>query len=195
MRHGNKVKKLGKVQSHRNAMLGNLACSILEKGLAEDPMKRAIRTTVPKAKVVRSLVERLITYAKNGDLSSRRQAAKVIMRHRAPSIQGRGEVKQDLLQSLFDVLAKRYKDRQGGYTRILKLSSPRHGDNADMCIISLVEDEVKSSGKKKTPAKKASKPRAKKSQDAAEGESAPSEAPAAEAAPKAIDAAAETPKA
>ncbi len=166
MRHGVKTKKLGREASHRKAMLNNLAWSILEKGLDENPLKRHVRTTLQKAKVVRSLVERLITYGKKGDLSARRQAAKFILPGRKSSIES-GDLKKDVFKDLFGVLAERYKDRAGGYTRVLKITSNRHGDNAEMAIISLVEDEIKPKPKKKAKSKK--KPDAK-SQIVAEAE-------------------------
>ena len=145
MRHGDKVKKLGRDRDHRRAMLNNLATSILLKGLADEQMKRNVKTTIPKAKAVRSLVERLISYAKKGDLSAKRQAARFVK-------------SKEAFKGLFEILGERYQDRQGGYTRILKLGDFRHGDNAEMAYIALVEDEVtpkpkKKKGKKKTAAK------------------------------------------
>ena len=126
MRHGVKKSKLGRNASHRKAMLRNLSISILKQGLAEEQVDRSVRTTVQKAKAVRSLVERLITYAKKGDLSSRRQAAKFVN-------------EAEVLQQLFAEIGPRYADRQGGYTRIIKLTDNRHGDNAEMALIQLVE--------------------------------------------------------
>lgn len=138
MRHGVKKYKLGRDNKHRRAMLRNLATSVLKQGLESDPMDRQVRTTVQKAKAVRGLVDRLITYAKKGDLSARRQAARFVP-----------EKEHDVLRRLFSELGDRYKDRQGGYTRILKVSGNRHGDNAEMAIITLVEDEVTPKVKKK----------------------------------------------
>tara|TARA_B110000483_G_scaffold243128_1_gene331439 strand:- start:549 stop:974 length:426 start_codon:yes stop_codon:yes gene_type:complete len=129
MRHGVKKSKLGRNASHRKAMLRNLSISILKQGLAEEQVDRSVRTTVQKAKAVRSLVERLITYAKKGDLSSRRQAAKFVN-------------EAEVLQQLFAEIGPRYADRQGGYTRIIKLTDNRHGDNAEMALIQLVESDV-----------------------------------------------------
>jgi large subunit ribosomal protein L17 len=129
MRHGVKKFKLNRTASHRKAMLKNLATSIIKQGTAEEQTDRQVKTTVIKAKAVRGLVDRLVTYAKKGDLSSRRQAAKFIQE---PAV----------LKDLFEKVGPRYADRQGGYTRILKLSANRKGDNAEMAIITLVEDEV-----------------------------------------------------
>jgi len=129
MRHGVKVKKWGANAAHRHAMLRSLSTSILLKGLDADPQERAVRTTLLKAKMVRSLVDRLITYAKKGDLSARRQAARFVM---DPKV----------LKGLFDVIAPRYANRAGGYTRVLKLGDNRAGDAAEMALVGLVEDQV-----------------------------------------------------
>ncbi len=141
MRHGVKLKKLGRGREHRRAMMNNLATSILLKGMDEEQMNRQVRTTSPRAKAVRSLVERLITYAKKGDLSARRQAARFV---KSPEV----------LKGLFSTLGERYKDREGGYTRVLKISENRHGDNAEMSIITLVEDELVKKPKKKAKSSK-----------------------------------------
>jgi len=127
MRHGVRVKKWGANAAHKRAMLRSLSTSILLRGLAADPQERAVRTTLLKAKMVRSMVERLITYAKKGDLAARRQAARFVM---DPSV----------LKGLFDVIGPRYANRKGGYTRVLKLGINRAGDAAEMALVSLVED-------------------------------------------------------
>ncbi len=127
MRHGVKVKKWGANAEHRRAMLRSLSTSILLKGLEADPQDRVVRTTLLKAKMARSTVDRLITYAKKGDLSARRQAARYVM---DPKV----------LKGLFDVIGPRYANRNGGYTRVLKLGDYRPGDTAEMALISLVED-------------------------------------------------------
>jgi large subunit ribosomal protein L17 len=129
MRHGVKVKKWGANASHRHAMLRSLSTSILLKGLETDPQERAVRTTLLKAKMVRSLVDRLITYAKKGDLAARRQAARFVM---DPKV----------LKGLFDIIGPRYAGRNGGYTRVLKLGNYRAGDAAEMALVGLVEDQV-----------------------------------------------------
>ena len=165
MNHGVKKVKLGRTADHRRAMLKNLSTSILRKGMEANQADRSVVTTVDKAKAVRSMVERLITYAKKGDLSARRQAAKFVDDHA-------------VLQGLFAVLGPRYAGRQGGYTRVLKLQAHRRGDAGQLAMIQLVEDEVAVKAKK--PAKKAA-PKAAK---------APKAAPAAEE-PKAEEAKAE----
>lgn len=146
MKHGVKINRLGRNASHRKAMLGNLAVSVLRQGLKENQMERQVRTTVAKAKTVKPLVERLITYAKKGDLTARREAAKVVHDH-------------EVLKSLFETIGPRYSERQGGYTRVLKLDRERSGDSAEMAIITLVEDVVV---KKAPKAAAKAKPAAKK---------------------------------
>ena len=141
MRHGVKIHKLGRDRKHRKAMLNNLATSILLKGMVEEQLERQVVTTLPKAKAVRGVVERLITYGKKGDLSARRQAARFIKNRKA-------------LKGLFEVLGERYRNRSGGYTRILKLSSCRHGDSAEMAVITLTENEITPRPKKKSKPKK-----------------------------------------
>ena len=135
MRHGVKNKKLGVNAQHKRAILRALTTSILEKGMETDQNKRYVRTTLHKAKLVRSCVERMITYAKKGDLSARREAARFVM---DPKV----------LQDLFNVIGPRYANRQGGYTRILKLGPNRAGDAAEMALIGLVEDEIVAKAKK-----------------------------------------------
>jgi len=145
MKHGVKLNRLGRPAAHRKALLSNLATSVLRQGLKENQIERQIRTTVAKAKTVKPLVEKLITFAKKGDLSARREAAKVIHDH-------------EVLQGLFETIGPRYAERQGGYARVLKLDMERAGDAASMAIISLVEDKLQ----KKIRKPKATKPAAKK---------------------------------
>lgn len=144
MRHGVKQNRLNRPSGHRKALLSNLATSIILQGLKAEQMDRKIRTTVARAKAVRGVVERLVTFAKRGDLAARREAARVIHDHAA-------------LQGLFEVLGPRYKERNGGYTRVLRLSSERAGDAAEMAIIELVEDEVQPSKRPKKAVKVATK--------------------------------------
>lgn len=144
MRHGVKQNRLNRPSGHRKALLSNLATSIILQGLKTEQMDRKIRTTVARAKAVRGVVERLVTFAKRGDLAARREAARVIHDHAA-------------LQGLFEVLGPRYKERNGGYTRVLRLSSERAGDAAEMALIELVEDEVQPSKRPKKAVKAATK--------------------------------------
>ncbi|MBO7413921.1 MAG: 50S ribosomal protein L17 [Fibrobacter sp.] len=135
MRHGVKNKKLGVNAEHKRAILRALATSIIEKGMEADQNKRYVRTTLHKAKLARGVVDRLITYAKKGDLSARREAARFIT---SPKV----------LQDLFNTIAPRYANRNGGYTRVLKLGPNRAGDAAEMALIGLVEDEIVAKSKK-----------------------------------------------
>ena len=135
MRHGVKNKKLGVNAQHKRAILRALTTSILGKGMETDQNKRYVRTTLHKAKLVRGAVERMITYAKKGDLSARREAARFVM---DPKV----------LQDLFNTIGPRYANRNGGYTRVLKLGPNRAGDAAEMALIGLVEDEIVAKAKK-----------------------------------------------
>ena len=110
------TRKLGRASDHRDAMLRNLVTSLLENG--------KIETTVAKAKEVRSLAERMITLGKQNTLHTRRQALSYI-------------TKEDVVTKLFGEIAPKYADRNGGYTRIVKIG-PRRGDAAEMAIIELV---------------------------------------------------------
>lgn len=117
MRHAKKGRKLGTDASHTKAMLRSLAAALLAN--------ERIKTTETRAKEVRSLVERIITWGKRGDVHSRRLALAEL-----------GD--QALVKKVFDDIAPRYKEREGGYTRILKLG-PRKGDAAPMVIMELVD--------------------------------------------------------
>ena len=117
MRHAKKGRKLGTDASHTKAMLRGLAAALLAN--------ERIKTTETRAKEVRTLVDRIITWGKRGDVHSRRLALAEL-----------GD--QALVKKVFDDIAPRYKEREGGYTRILKLG-PRKGDAAPMVIIELVD--------------------------------------------------------
>ena len=119
-------RKLGRTSDQRKAMLRDLATSLI--------VSERIETTEARAKEVRSIVEKLITLGKKGDLASRRNAAKTL---RNVEILNEDETTQTALQKLFGEIAERYTDRQGGYTRILK-EGPRRGDGAESVIIELV---------------------------------------------------------
>jgi len=116
MRHQVAVRKLGRTVSHRRAMLRNMVTSLLRH--------ERIQTTTPKAKVARRYAERMITLGKRGDLHARRTAAKFIN-------------DETVLKKLFDDIAPKFNERQGGYTRILR-AGVRKGDAADMAILELV---------------------------------------------------------
>lgn len=125
------LRKLGRRTDHRTAMLRNLVQSLFENG--------KIETTVTRAKEVRREAEKMITLGKKGDLSSRREALKYIY-------------KKDVVNTLFEEIAPVYADRQGGYTRILKLG-PRRGDGSEMCILELVDYTKKESSNEKETVK------------------------------------------
>lgn len=119
-------RKLGRTSDQRKAMLRDLATSLI--------ISERIETTEARAKEVRSVVEKLITLGRKGDLASRRNAAKTL---RNVEILNEDETTQTALQKLFGEIAERYTERQGGYTRILK-QGPRRGDGAESVIIELV---------------------------------------------------------
>ena len=110
------LRKLGRPTAHRKAMLRNLTTDVLAQG--------RITTTVTRAKETRRLVDKMITLGKRGDLHARRQALAFLY-------------DEDVVTKLFDEIAPNYKDRNGGYTRVLK-KGPRRGDSAEMAIIELV---------------------------------------------------------
>ena len=137
MRHGYANRKLGRTSSHRNAMFRNQLASLIQS--------ERIITTLPKAKELRPLAEKLITLAKNDSVHARRMAAR--------------QVPDDaLIAKLFDTIGPRFSTRPGGYTRIMKLGA-RRGDAAEMAILELVERsaDADSASEKATPAKKAAK--------------------------------------
>ncbi len=152
MRHGVKNKKLGVNAQHKRAILRLLATAIIGKGMEAEQNQRYVRTTLHKAKIVRSNVDRMITYAKKGDLSARREAARFI-------------TDPKVLQDLFNTIGPRYASRNGGYTRIIKLGPNRAGDAAEMALIGLVEDEIV------VKAKKAAEPAKSEAVSMVEGES------------------------
>ena len=115
------TRKLGRTTAHRKAMLRGLVTYLLENGYIE--------TTLTRAKEVRSLAEKMITLGKKNTLASRRQALAFI-------------TKESVVVKLFDVIARQYADRNGGYTQIFKLG-PRRGDGAEMALIRLVDSSEK----------------------------------------------------
>ena len=110
------TRKLGRATDHRNAMLRNMVTSLLENG--------KMTTTVTRAKEVRAMTEKMITLAKGDSLHNKRQAMAYI-------------TKEDVVKKLFDEIAPKYKDVNGGYCRIIKTEA-RRGDAAEMCILELV---------------------------------------------------------
>jgi len=134
MRHRKRGRKLGRTTSHRKALFRNQATALFEH--------EQIRTTLPKCKELRRVAEKLITLAKQGDLPARRQAAKMLYGTNLHYKLTRGENpttldKQAVLRKLFDDIAPRYQDRNGGYTRIIR-GELRKGDGTQMGYIQLV---------------------------------------------------------
>jgi len=129
MRHGNSGRKLGRTSEHRKALFANMAAALIKH--------EQISTTLPKAKDLRPIVEKLVTLGKRGGLHARRQALSQI-RDTA------------LVEKLFTTLADRYKNRAGGYTRVLKAGF-RHGDMAAMAVIEFVERDVSAKGQDSGP--------------------------------------------
>src|ERR1700709_2079138 len=124
MRHGNAFRKFNRTAEHRPAMFANMCAALIKH--------EQIVTTLPKAKDLRPVVEKLITLGKRGDLHARRQAI--------------AQVRDvALVKKLFDVLGPRYKERNGGYTRVLKAGF-RFGDNAPMGVIEFVDRDVDARG-------------------------------------------------
>lgn len=124
MRHAKQGRKLNRTSSHRKAMFANMAASLITH--------EQIKTTLPKAKELKPIVDKLVTLAKRGDLHARRQALSQVRDEAA-------------VRKLFGVLGDRYTDRPGGYTRVLKAGF-RFGDNAPVAIIELVDRDVEAKG-------------------------------------------------
>ncbi len=118
MRHGKKINHLGRTASHRSALLSNMASSLI--------LNKRITTTLAKAKALRKYVEPLLTKAKDNTTHSRRTVFSYLQN-------------KESVQTLFGEVASRIADRPGGYTRIVKLGEVRLGDNADMCMMELVD--------------------------------------------------------
>lgn len=125
MRHARGYRRLNRTHEHRKALFANMAGALIEH--------EQIKTTLPKAKELRPIIEKMITLAKRGDLHARRQAA--------------SKLKQEAyVAKLFEVLGPRYKDRQGGYVRVMKAGF-RYGDMAPMAIIEFIDRDVDAKGK------------------------------------------------
>jgi large subunit ribosomal protein L17 len=129
MYHGRKKRRFNRTAEHRKAMFKNMSQALIHH--------EQIVTTLEKAKDLRPVVEKLVTLGKRGDLHARRQAISQL-----------GSV--DLVRKLIDVLGPRYKDRQGGYTRVLKAGF-RYGDNAALAVIEFVDRDVDAKGKPMGP--------------------------------------------
>ena len=124
MKHNIKHRKLNRTSSHRKALLMNMSNALIKH--------EQITTTLPKAKELRPFIEKVVTLGKKGDLSSRRKAISILQ-------------DEKMSKKIFDILADRYKNRNGGYTRIVKLGN-RYGDNAPTAVIELVDRDEDSKG-------------------------------------------------
>ncbi|MEC9414610.1 MAG: 50S ribosomal protein L17 [Pseudomonadota bacterium] len=129
MRHLKSKRKLNKTSTHRKAMLSNMAVALIKH--------EQIQTTLPKAKELGPYVDKLITLGKKGDLNSRRKAYSLLP-------------EKEWASKLFDELSERYKDRSGGYTRVLKAGF-RYGDSAPMAVIELVDRNPEALGQDSGP--------------------------------------------
>jgi len=133
MRHGVAHRKLNRTAEHRKAMFANMSAALIKH--------EQIVTTLPKAKDLRPVVEKLITLGKRGDLHARRLAM--------------SSLRDDaMVKKLFEVIGPRYKERPGGYTRVLKAGF-RYGDNAPMAVIELVDRDLDARGRDSGPSQKA----------------------------------------
>lgn len=153
MRHGKKVNQLGRTTSHRHAMMSNMASSLI--------LHKRVTTTVAKAKALRKYVEPLLTKSKDDTTHSRRMVF--------AQLQNKESIKE-----LFGEISGRIATRPGGYTRIIKLSETRLGDNAEMCIIELVDYnetllEAKQAAAEKTTTTRRSRGRGKKAANTPDG--------------------------
>lgn len=125
MRHGCKLRKLNRTSSHRKAMFGNMAVSLI--------MHEQITTTLPKAKAIRPIVEKLVTLGKAGDLSAKRKLFSIVHN-------------KQVVDKLCEVMKQRYQERNGGYLRIIK-NGFRHGDMAPIAVIEFIDRDESAKGK------------------------------------------------
>jgi len=135
MRHGMSGRKLNRTSSHRKALFSNMANALIKH--------EQIKTTLPKAKELRPVVEKLVTLGKRGNLHARRQAFAMLR-------------DDGMTRKLFDTLAGRYAERQGGYTRVLK-AGHRRGDAAPMAIIEFVDRDPEAKGQDSGPTQEMAK--------------------------------------
>ena len=124
MKHNIKQRKLNRTSSHRKALLMNLSNALIKH--------EQITTTLPKAKELRPFIEKVITLGKKGDLNARRKTMSILQ-------------DEKMTKKIFDTFADRYKDRNGGYTRIIKLRN-RYGDNAPIAVIELIDRDEDAKG-------------------------------------------------
>lgn len=166
MRHGKKINHLGRTSAHRQALLSNLASSLI--------LNKRISTTVAKAKALRKYVEPLLTKSKDDTTHSRRTVFSYLQN-------------KESVQTLFGEVASKIADRPGGYTRIIKLADTRQGDNAEMCFIELVDFNTlytKEGAVKKGRTRRSRRTKKEEGTDAGANVAAAAEAPAEEAKPR-----------
>jgi len=162
MRHHRSGRKLGRDASHRKALYANLAGALIEHG--------RIKTTVTKAKAVRPIAEQMITLGRRGDIHARRQATAFLR-------------SQDVVHKLFSEVAPRFKERAGGYSRIIRLG-PRPGDAAEMAYLELVDFSAEEQAEEKAERRRLRLRRREEAElaaqaEPAEAQEAPAETPAA----------------
>jgi len=136
MRHLRRTAKLGRTSEHRNMMLANLVCSLIKH--------KRVTTTVAKAKAARSVAEKMVTLGKSGTLHDRRLAAARLhqqsrSQHESKEAREKWRKEEDVVRILFDEIAPVFKDRRGGYTRIVRIGAQRQGDAAELAILEWVE--------------------------------------------------------
>ena len=153
MRHHRSGRKLGRDASHRKALYANLAGALIEHG--------RIKTTVTKAKAVRPIAEQMITLGRRGDLHARRQAMAYLR-------------SQQVVHTLFAEVAPRFKDRPGGYSRIVRIG-PRPGDAAEMAYLELVDFSAEEQAEEKAERRRLRLRRRQEAEERAEAEAAPAE--------------------
>lgn len=163
MRHAVKGRKLGRTSSHREALFRNQLQSLVEK--------EKIVTTLPKAKELRPIAERVITRGKHGTVHDRRWVLRWVL-------------KRDLVKKVFDDIAPRFSERPGGYLRIVKLG-PRQGDGAEMAVLELVEREATAAPEPEPKKAKEAKPKEPKAKKEAKDSKTPKKAAEAKPKPKA----------
>jgi len=155
MRHRIAGRRLSRTSAHRLAMRRNLVASLIQH--------ETVSTTIEKAKEVKSFAEKLITLAKKGTLSARRQAIAMLGNHNIISYEdGKAVSKGTIIGKLFSEIGPRYLDRPGGYTRIIRLSLRRLGDNGQLVLLQLVGQNEGSKKEKKTATRKGSRKKAEK---------------------------------
>jgi large subunit ribosomal protein L17 len=154
MRHLKRTAKLGRTFEHRNAMLANLVCSLIKH--------KRVTTTLAKAKAARSVAEKVVTLGKRGTIHARRLAKARLHTRGAGLQQTKDERKkwreqEDVVRILFDEIAPAFKERNGGYTRVLKLEQ-RPGDSAQKAILEWVDEVVTAAAPAETAAAEETKP-------------------------------------